>query len=78
MTKFVLYGSIQLLRSLKDDRDLRASGDEGQVLVRDLVEDVAAAERVLDRRALEVGEVLAGEAEDRGRLLAGDGTVICS
>ena len=68
--------SSELLRGLKDDRDLRAGGDEGKVLVRDLVEDVAAAERVLDRRALEVREVLAGEAEDGGRLLAGERRVV--
>ena len=40
------------------------------------MEDVAAAERVLDRRALEVREVLAGEAEDGGRLLAGKRRVV--
>lgn len=70
--------SSKLLGSLEDDRDLGTSGDEGEVLVGDLVEDVAAAACPLNGRALEVREVLAGQAEDGRCLLAGERAVVGS
>lgn len=68
---------VELHGRLERDGDLAARADDREVLALDLVHDVAALERTLDRRALKVGEVLAGEGEDGRRLAARKGRVVC-
>jgi hypothetical protein len=52
-----------------DDRDLGSSRDNSQILVLNLVQDVTTLDGVLNRRVLELGQVLAGKRQDRGSLL---------
>lgn len=66
----------QFLRRLQDDADFASSGDECEVLLLDLVNDVTALERVLERGVFEVGKVLTGETENRGGLLASESAVV--
>ncbi|KAI3491949.1 hypothetical protein L1887_43658 [Cichorium endivia] len=66
-----------LVRKLGDglvaERHLGTGGDEGDVGVLVLDEDVATLGGLLDRAALELGQVLTGEGEDGGGVLALEG-----
>lgn len=65
------------LGRLDGDGDLGAGRDDGDVgLALDLVEDVATLVGVLDRRARELGEVLAGEREDGRGVRRGERDVV--
>ena len=66
----------ELRSRLERDRHLGAGRGEREVLALDLVHDVAALERTLDRRPLEVRQVLAREREDGGRLGARERGVV--
>lgn len=60
----------QSLNGLNTDADLGSGGDEGDVGLLVLVDDVTSVGGVLDRVVLELGEVLSGQAED-GRSVLG-------
>ena len=61
---------------LERDGHLGARGDDGKVLALHLGHDVAALERAVERRALEVRQVLAREREDGRRLRARERRVV--
>src|SRR4051812_47244351 len=54
---------LERLGGLEDEADLGTGGDDGDVGVGDLLEDVTTLGGLLDGRTLELGQVLTGEAE---------------
>lgn len=69
---------LEQLGGLNSDGNLGTGGNEGNVGVLDLVEDVTTLVGLLDRRAGELGEVLAGEGKDGGSVGRGEGHVVGS
>lgn len=55
---------------------LGTGGDEGDVGTLNLVQDVATLAGLLDGRAVKLGKVLAGESNDAGGVLGGQGDVV--
>lgn len=68
---------VQLDGSLHGNADLGAGGDDSEILILDLVDNVATLGGVLESGVLEVGEVLAGEREDGGGAGALQSDVVC-
>jgi len=65
---------LELAGSLDSDGDLGSTADDGEVSLEFLMEDVSATDGLLNARALEVGEILAGEGKDRGSPLGLEAT----
>lgn len=69
---------LQVLGGIDTDAHLGARGNDGDGSVRSLQDDVATLEGILDGGVLELGQVLAGEGEDGGGVLGGQGGVVGS
>lgn len=59
---------LEKLSRLESNRNLGTGGDEGDGSVLGLADDVATLRGLLDRRVLELVQVLAGEAAGRARV----------
>lgn len=68
----------QLLCCLQHYADLTAGTDEGKVFILNLVNNVATLECMLDRRVLEVGQILTGQAEHGRGVFASQRAVVRS
>lgn len=69
---------LQVLGGINTDADLGTSGDESDIGVLDLVQDVTTLDGLLDRGTLKLRQVLTGEGEDGRSVLGGQGDVVGS
>lgn len=67
---------LQLLDSVDADAHLRSGGHKGDVCALDLVQDVTTLGSPLDRRVLELWQVLTGQGEDAGGVGGSEGNVV--
>ena len=69
---------LEILSSVNGDADLGTSGDNGDGGIRGVNSDVTTLEGVLNGGVLELRKVLAGQSEDGGSVLGGQGGVVGS